>query len=373
MPDGIDFCNKPRAFAFMKFIKQKTVRKSILIYFILFIGTAYLFAQSGGQSTYKFLNLSNSARMAALGGSGLAVKDNDISLALFNPSLIGPGIDNHLALSFVDYFAGINYGFVSYSKTFEKYGSFVGGLQFIDYGRFTEADETGETYGQFSAGEYAFILGWGRQLDSSFSIGANLKNIYSDFREYKSYGLAVDVSGTYHNSEHGFAASLIFKNIGRQIVKYTDGDREALPFEVQLSMSKKLDKAPIRFILVGDNLQKYDLTYEEPHYLKPTTDPLTGEPLPERKLANHMDKFFRHIIAGAEFMPTQNLSFCLSYNYRRSKEMRVPTRISTVGISWGVNVKVSKFRFGYARSAFHLSGSPNHITLTTNLSEFVKK
>jgi len=161
--------------------------------------------------------------------------------------------------------------------------------------------------------------------------------------------------------------------LGRQITKYTEGERENLPFDMQLSLSKKLDKAPIRVFLTADNLQKYDLTYIEPQYQKPATDPLTGEPLPENKIGKHLDKFFRHIIAGAEFSPTQNFGVSLGYNYRRSREMRIPTRGATVGLSWGLHLKVSKFRFGYARSAYHLSGSPNHITVTTNLASFLKK
>jgi len=350
----------------------KLKSKSIIFFVFFSVMSVLCKAQSGGLSTYSFLNLSNSARMAALGSTGLSVMDNDISLALFNPSLITPKMDNNIALSFVKYFAGINYGVAAYSKTFEKCGSFTGGMQYINYGRFTSADATGETYGTFSAGEYALTLGWGRQLDSSFSIGANLKNIYSNLSDYHSYGIAVDVSGTYHNKKN-FSTSLIFKNIGRQIVKYRDGESENLPFEIQLSLSKKLEKAPIRFFLVGENLQKYDLTYIEPQYAEPTTDPLTGEVLPQHKALKQLDKFFRHIVAGAEFTPSKNICLSLGYNYRRSKEMRVPSKVSTVGFSWGLSIKVSKFKFGYSRSAYHLAGSPNNITIATNLSDFIKK
>lgn len=347
-------------------------RHILAIIFFSFLSTLS-FSQSGGLATYSFLNLSNSARMAALGSTGLSVRDNDLDLAVFNPSLITPQMDNNLSLSFVNYYAGINYGFAAYSKTFEKYGSFTGAMQYINYGMFTNADATGEIYGNFTAGEYAMIVGWGKSLDSSFSIGANLKNIYSSLYDYHSYGIAVDVTGSYFNKEHNFSSSLIFKNIGRQIVKFRDGESENLPFEIQLSLSKKLEKAPIRFFLVGENLQKYDLTYVEPQYAKPTTDPLTGEPIPERKALKQLDKFFRHIVGGVEFFPSKNICLSLGYNYKRSKELRVPSRVSTVGISWGLALKISKLKFGYARSAYHLAGSPNNITISTNLSDFIKK
>ena len=53
--------------------------------------------------------------------------------------------------------------------------------------------------------------------------------------------------------------------------------------------------------------------------------------------------------------------------------MIVDSRLSTVGISWGFGLKISKFGFSYARSAYHLAGSPNVITLTTNLTDFFPK
>ncbi|MBE0640666.1 MAG: hypothetical protein IH599_01440, partial [Bacteroidales bacterium] len=78
------------------------------IFLLLLLPGAYVGAQTGGNSTFAFLNLVNSARVGAMGGNFLAIKDNDPTLAVYNPSLISPGIHNHLALSFVDYYADIN-------------------------------------------------------------------------------------------------------------------------------------------------------------------------------------------------------------------------------------------------------------------------
>ncbi|GAJ03981.1 unnamed protein product, partial [marine sediment metagenome] len=44
--------------------------------------------QVGGKSTYQFLNLPVSARAASLGGKINSIKDNDLSLAFYNPSLL---------------------------------------------------------------------------------------------------------------------------------------------------------------------------------------------------------------------------------------------------------------------------------------------
>jgi len=53
--------------------------------------------------------------------------------------------------------------------------------------------------------------------------------------------------------------------------------------------------------------------------------------------------------------------------------MKIPEKVSLVGFSWGIGLRVSQFHFSYARSAYHLVGSPNHITVMVNLDGFAKK
>ena len=345
---------------------KKTLSLSLI--FLLLIFSAASHAQIGGKSTYKFLSLPSSPRIVSMGGDFLSIKDADINLALSNPSLIVPELNNQLTLNFVDYFSDINYGFISYGRSFEKLGSFVGSVQYIDYGRFTYANDAGETAGNFKAGETALIIGWGRQLDSTFSIGANFKTIFSAFESYNSFGLAVDVAGTYQN-EHGFAASLLARDIGTQIITYDNGSREPLPFDLQIGMSKKLKHIPFRYSILLTNLHKWDLTYDDPTKLK--TDPFTGEKIKEDKFMDFLDKTFRHVIVGVEFIPTRNFSVRLGYDYRQRQELKVDSKLSTVGLSWGFGFRISKFQFNYARKAYHLAGSPNFISISTNLSDFL--
>jgi len=81
----------------------------------------------------------------------------------------------------------------------------------------------------------------------------------------------------------------------------------------------------------------------------------------------------RHIVLGAELNITKFLSIRGGYNYGRRQDNGVTTKMSTVGFSWGLGLRISKFHFSYARSRYHLAGSPNYITLTFNLQEFTKK
>ena len=103
---------------------------------------ANVFAQQK-DGTYTFLNTPNSARVAALGGVMLPIDDSDIQLVTFNPSLINPGMNNSISLSYVDYFNDINFGTIQFGHTFEKIGSYVGTIQYHNYGKFFYSDETG--------------------------------------------------------------------------------------------------------------------------------------------------------------------------------------------------------------------------------------
>jgi hypothetical protein len=329
-------------------------------------------AQVGGKGTYQFLNLPNSARVAALGSNFLAINDDDITLALANPSLINENMHNQLGLSFVDYFSDINYGFAQYSRTFDKVGSFVGTMQFIDYGKFQEADEAGVQYGYFHAGEYALNIGWGRKLTPRWAVGSNLKLIYSSLESYNSFGIGVDVAGSYFSKDELFDASLIFRNIGYQIVAYHSGNHEPLPFEIQAGLSKKFKHIPFRVSALLTHLEKWNIRYENPVNPSGGIDPVTGEPNEISGIDEFADNLMRHIVLGGELTIAKVLSLQLSYNYQRRQEMKIPDKLSTVGFSWGFGIRVKQFQFNYARSAYHVIGSPNFITVMVDLDGFGK-
>jgi hypothetical protein len=356
-------------FCYPKFLPVRLSK--ILVFLILFPVTAS--AQIGGSGTYSFLNLPGSARIAAIGSNFISVNDKDLTLAFANPSFIDKDLHHNLAFSFTDYLSDVNFGFASYSHTFNKVGSFAGTLQFITYGRFTRADENGNTLGNFNASEYALTLGWGRHLSEHFSVGANLKLIYSDMAEFNSFGLAVDVAGSYFNKKRTIALTLLGKNIGRQLDAYIPGHIDPLPFEMQLGFSSQFGKLPMRIHIIATHLEKWDLTYEDPANPTPVVDPLTGDSLPAKKFEKWLDKLGRHFVIGLEFSPVKAFTLRFGYNYERRKELHIDAKKGLVGFSYGIGFRVSKFNFSYTRSHYSLGGVPNYITITTNISDFLKK
>jgi hypothetical protein len=41
-----------------------------------------------------------------------------------------------------------------------------------------------------------------------------------------------------------------------------------------------------------------------------------------------------------------------------------------VGFSWGVGLRIYKFKINYARSTYHQVGSPNYLSLTFDINSF---
>ncbi len=331
-------------------------------------------AQLGGRNTYEFLNLTNSARIASLGGKVNSVWDNDLNLTYYNPSLLNEGMRNNLVLNYVNWFTDVNYGYVSYASTIDGIGNFAGGIHYINYGKFIAADEFGNRTGTFTASEMALNLMYSRSIDSMFHVGVNLKPIYSSMENYNSFGIAADVGVTYTSKDKLFAGALVIRNFGLQIKPYYPQHREKLPFEVEVGVSQKLKHAPFRFSIVAQNLQKLDLTYRktgDDGYQE--IDVVTGEPVSNHKIEEFADKVMRHMIFGVEFSPFKSFSLRGGYNYQRRSEMKIESRVAMVGFSWGFGIKISKFNLSYGRASYHLAGASNHFSLSTDFSTFYRK
>jgi hypothetical protein len=236
------------------------IRATVITIFLLLIFQVGA-AQKGGESTYSFLGLANAARVAALGGEVVSLQDDDINLVFHNPALLSPGMHNNLNFNYVNYFAGVNYGYASYGYSREGIGNFAVGMHYVNYGTFDRTDELGEIQGTFRASEYALNLVYSRSfLDNKLTAGANLKPIFSSLEQYTSLGIALDLGVSYNNPGSMTTVGLVLKNMGTQITSYT-GRREPLPFEIQAGVTQGLEHAPFRFTITFQHLERWDLTY----------------------------------------------------------------------------------------------------------------
>jgi hypothetical protein len=339
---------------------DKIMRKLLFLIILQALIYPKAFGQIGGESTYDFLNLTNSARMAALGGNQVALSDSlDLNVSFNNPSLLSPYVQNMLVLNYVNYFAGINYGYASYSFKTGLPGNFAVGMHYINYGSFLEALPNGQKTGlTFNAAEYALNLIWSNEY-KQFTYGINLKPIFSQFESYQSFGIAADLGISHFSKNKLTVASVVARNIGTQITTYYDGaDRESIPFDLQVGISKKLEHAPFRFAATMQHLQKWDLA-------KPVEDN-TGT-TPVYKEEPFSKKFMRHMVFGVELLPSPNFTIRAGYNHQIRQELRLDEKMSTVGFSWGFGIRISRFQFSYGSGRYHLAGSSNLVSVAIRL------
>jgi hypothetical protein len=154
--------------------------------------------------------------------------------------------------------------------------------------------------------------------------------------------------------------------MGAQIKTYTPEIREPLPFEAQIGISKKIKYAPIRINYNLRNLQKWNLA---------VTDRIN---FPEEAKNNELYRkaymagynLALHSAVGIEFLPTKSFSLRLGYEPKKRREMELVDRSGLIGFSFGMGLKILKMDLSYARSSYHFAGASNHITLSTNLSNF---
>lgn len=320
-------------------------------------------AQIGGESTYQFLELTNSARIAALGGNQIAVTDTaDLNLPFHNPALLHKGMHNTVLVNYVNYFMDINYGYASYARSFDGIGNFAAGMHYINYGDFKEATELGELTGNyFKAAEYALNMIYSNHY-KRLSYGGNLKPVFSVFESYRSFGMAADLGLNFFSKDSLTNFAIAARNIGGQITTYyDDGNRESIPFNLQAGISSKLKHAPIVLSLTMQHLTNWDLA-------KPDDKEQTLENWHERQ-ESFAKQLMRHAVIGVEILPSQNFTIRAGYNYQRRQELKYEERMSTVGMSLGFGLKIKRFRLDFATSRFHLAGSSNLFSFSINLNE----
>jgi hypothetical protein len=323
------------------------------------------FSQTGGDNIYEFLNLTHSGLVSSLGGSNVSLQGDNLNLAYHNPALLNSDMNKTLALNYVNYFAGINYGLAIYSRSYPGAGNFAAGLTYLNYGSFTASDPSGSITGKFTAAEYAFSMIYSREFDSLFSVGVNFKPVLSHLEDYTSFGFAFDIGVSYHSHRKLFSAGLVIKNTGYQVTTYAGEPRQKLPFEIQAGVSQRLAHAPLRFSLTLRHLEKFDLTHQY------TGAPSTGNT--DNSSSEFTENLLRHIILGVEVIPHKNFYFCGGYNYQRRSELHLDSKVSTVGFSWGFGINTSWLGIEFGRATYHLAGSSTNVSLIIRPDNIYKR
>ena len=347
------------------------MRKNTICLLLFILISFGAFAQSGGKGVFRFINLPNSSKIAALGSAFPMSEEAEISESFQNPSLISNSNAGKLDLNYSKYIADINFGAVQYGFKLKNNSVISAGLLFVDYGKFEETDASGNSTGNnFTAGDYLLNIGYAKNWQQKIYYGVNLKLIYGTYAIYKSTALATDFAVTYKDTLARLSTGIAFRNMGYQLKPF-DQVREALPFEINFSFAQRLKYAPFRYHITYSNLQNFDLTYQDLNDPNAEIDLVTGAPLNNK--ATFHNKFSRHIILGVEILLSPSFNLLAGYNFRKNKELNISGTGGRAGLSFGFALHLKNLSVGYANASLNAAGSNNYFSLMIQPSIFNHK
>lgn len=327
---------------------------------------------SGGQQTFQFMMLPASARLAALGGMQVAVRDDDVAFATANPAALNSSMSGRLTFQHSFFLADLQNGYAGGAWQLQRLPFVVhGGVQYMKYGEIKRADQYGDITGTVQAGETALTAGAARPLGERLQIGLNLRLAFSTLDAQKASAIASDLGFMYADTARRLTVGLVLRNAGTQMKTYYDR-RENIPFDIQLGFSKKLAHLPFRFGVVAHHLHQWDIRYNDPNGVTKDITSLDGQDEEESKFSAATDNFFRHFIFNGEFLLGKNEGFRLlfAYNHLRKRELSVSGYRSLAGFSGGIGLKINRFRIDAGYASYHLGGSILHVGIGTNLKDF---
>lgn len=325
------------------------LKKFYPLFFIVICNV--VFSQTG-TTVYQFLNIPMSPRQAVL-GDAISVRDYDVNFTAANPALMNLEMDKMLSVNYAAYLADTKIGSISYVRDLE-YGHLVSfNAKYMDYGSMPRTDENSVINGDFSAMDAAVGIGYAYQFEDNWTIGINGNFVTSKIDTYSSSAVTANAGVTYYFDKSKETLSLVFRNFGYQIKAY-NGVKEKLPFRVDLGYTKILDEFPAAITVTVHDLQEPDISA--------TTD-INGQPTKFGR------KVLDHFSFGAELFPGEAFNLRFGYNVKRGGELAVLDQRSFTGLSAGLSIKISSFRFDYSHLRYHNSSNVNMFGLTMDLVE----
>lgn len=301
--------------------------------------------------------------LSALGGVNTSFILNDVGLAGNNPALFTKDLHAQAGVSFNSYFAGVKAYNLASGYHQERLNTTLGGaVSFIDYGNNPQTDASGNEEGEFRPKDYVLQLSAARKYGERWQYGMNGKFIRSDLGQYRSSGLAFDFSVLYKDSARQLSFGVLAKNMGVQLSTYS-GNREDLPFDLQLGVTKKLAKAPLGFSVTAQHIHQLDLVYE---------DTLFNSENNFSTNKSAFNKLFNHFVFATHIYLGNHLQLAIGYNRLRREELNLGSAGNGLnGFSGGLDAQFRKIHIQYARAYFQRSYAYNQLGINLQLNQLI--
>ena len=263
-------------------------------------------------------------------------------------------------------YAGIKAFHLSLGYHNEKLNTnFLWGLNYFNYGNIQQTDASGNILGNFKPNDWVMHLSASRSYMEKWNYGATLKFINSNYSQYRSNGIALDAGVLYTDSLKQFSASALVKNMGFQLKKYQGTTADDLPFDLQIGLTKRLEKAPFSFSITAHHLHQFDIRYNDTTFNQDNG----FENSSNSKIS--FDKIFRHFVFATTVYIGKNVELIAAYNYLRRKELNIGNAENGLtGFSLGASAIFNKIQIRYARAYYQNNTAYNQFGLNLKLNEY---
>lgn len=318
----------------------------------------------GGTAVFNFLRLPNTPQLTALAGINVSVISSDVGMVFNNPALLNKEMHTQLNSVFNSFYADVNSYHLSFGYHNEKLKTnFAAGLNYFDYGKINETDPSGNVFGSLNPKDWVMQVSASKRYLEKWNYGATLKYISSNYGIYRSNGIAFDAAVLYKDTANLVSASIVAKNMGYQLKKYSGTAADELPFDLQFGITKKLAEAPLAFSLTAQRIHQFDIRYNDTVFNNQDGLRKTGK--------FTFDKIFRHFVFAVQAFPTPQIEISAGYNHLRRQELNIGNSANGMnGFSMGVGFLVKKIQVRYARTNYQNNTAYHQFGLNLKLNEY---
>ena len=169
-----------------------------------------------GTAGVQFLKISPSCRAVGMGEAYVAVA-NDVSAIWHNPGALARLKRPEAMLSYIDYAAGLQFGYLGYVRPVERLnGAVAASVTYLTTDDMEETtpempNGTGRT---FTAGDLAVGVSYSQKLTDKFSVGGTIKYLNETLADESAHGWAADVGTYYHTGWRSVRLAMLTSNFG---------------------------------------------------------------------------------------------------------------------------------------------------------------
>ncbi|MDE6007485.1 MAG: type IX secretion system protein PorQ [Muribaculaceae bacterium] len=319
-------------------------------------------AAENSSNGYSFLNIPTSSHVFALGGNNITIIDDDVTLADQNPALIGPELDKQVAVNYMYYMSSGNFAGARFGMGVGENSAWAVGIRYLNYGKFDGYDEFGSPTGEFTPSDLVVEGTYSRDITDRWRGGANIKMAYSSYEQYTAFALAADLGVNYYDDEKDLSFSVVLKNMGGQVKRFNER-YVRVPFDIQIGYMQGIGSSPFQISITANNLTRWNIPYYE------HKDEGTGDLLHEK--SGFFTNFFRHLIFGVQFEPSDKFYAALAYNYKTHSDMTEFKSSFFSGFSLGAGFRTRGFSIGAAYAMPHSGASSLMLNISCSIGELL--